>query len=72
MQIIECYQFEERRELTVRKRNNFLSQTYFLLTMSQVFFLLKLDFSVQAEIIAVETSIDVGNILWMFYNCLLV
>ncbi len=28
------------------------------------------DFAVQAEMVAVEASIDVGNILWMFYNCL--
>ncbi len=25
----------------------------------------------QAEMVAVETSLDVGNILWMFYDCLL-
>ncbi len=28
------------------------------------------DFAVQAEMVAVETSIDVGNILWIFYDCL--
>ncbi len=28
------------------------------------------DFAVQAEMVAVETSIDVGNILWIFYYCL--
>ena len=28
------------------------------------------DFAVQAEMVAVETSLDVGNILWMFYDCL--
>ncbi len=28
------------------------------------------DSAVQAEMVAVETSLDVGNILWMFYDCL--
>ena len=28
------------------------------------------DFAVQAEMDAVETSIDVGNILWILYDCL--
>ncbi len=28
------------------------------------------DFAVQAEIVAVKTSIDVDNILWIFYDCL--
>ena len=28
------------------------------------------DFAVQTEMVAVETSIDVGNILWIFYDCL--
>ncbi len=28
------------------------------------------DFAVQAEMVAVKTSIDVENILWIFYNCL--
>ncbi len=28
------------------------------------------DFAVQAEMVAVETSIDVGNMLWIFYDCL--
>ena len=28
------------------------------------------DFAVQAEMVTVETSIDVGNILWIFYDCL--
>ena len=28
------------------------------------------DFAVQAEMVAVENSIDVGNILWIFYDCL--
>ncbi len=28
------------------------------------------DFPVQAEMVAVETSVDVGNILWIFYDCL--
>ena len=27
------------------------------------------DFAVQAEMVAVETFLDVGNILWMFYDC---
>ncbi len=27
-------------------------------------------FAVQAEMVAVETSVDVGNILWIFYDCL--
>ena len=31
-----------------------------------------MDFAVQAEMVAVETSIDVGNILWIFYDCLYV
>ncbi len=29
-----------------------------------------LDFAVQAGMVAVETYIDVGNILWIFYDCL--
>ncbi len=28
------------------------------------------DFAVQAGMVAVETYIDVGNILWIFYDCL--
>ncbi len=28
------------------------------------------DFAVQAAMVAVESSLDVGNILWMFYDCL--
>ncbi len=28
------------------------------------------DFAVQAEMVAVGTSLDVGNIPWMFYDCL--
>ena len=24
----------------------------------------------QAEMVAVETALDVGNMLWMFYDCL--
>ncbi len=28
------------------------------------------DFAVQAEMVAVESSIDMGNILWIFYDCL--
>ncbi len=28
------------------------------------------DFAVQAEMVAVESSLDVGNILWMFCDCL--
>ncbi len=28
------------------------------------------DIAVQAEMVAVETSIYVGNILWIFYDCL--
>ncbi len=28
------------------------------------------DFAVQAEMVAVETSIDVGKILWIFNDCL--
>ena len=28
------------------------------------------DFAVQAEMVAVDTSIDVGNVLWIFYDCL--
>ncbi len=28
------------------------------------------DFAVQAEMVAVETSIGVSNILWIFYDCL--
>ncbi len=27
------------------------------------------DFAVQADMVAGETSIDVGNILWIFYDC---
>ncbi len=27
-------------------------------------------FAVQAEVVAMETLIDVGNILWIFYDCL--
>ena len=30
----------------------------------------KLLLAVQAEMVAMETSIDVGNILWIFYDCL--
>ncbi len=29
------------------------------------------DFAVWDEMVAVETSIDMGNILWIFYDCLL-
>ncbi len=28
------------------------------------------DFTVQAGMVVVETNIDVGNILWIFYDCL--
>ncbi len=28
------------------------------------------DFAVQAGMVAVETYIDVGSILWIFYDCL--
>ncbi len=28
------------------------------------------DFDVEAKMVAVETSIDVDNILWIFYDCL--
>ena len=28
------------------------------------------DFAVQAGMVAMETYIDVGNILWIFYDCL--
>ncbi len=28
------------------------------------------DFAVQTEMVAVETSIDVGNIIWIFCDCL--
>ncbi len=29
------------------------------------------DFAVKAEMVAVETFINMGNILWIFYDCLL-
>ncbi len=28
------------------------------------------DLAVQAEMAALEASIDVGNVLWIFYDCL--
>ncbi len=47
-----------------------LQKNHSAVTLNHCSFLTIKDFAVQAEMVAVESSLDVGNILWMFYDCL--